>query len=434
MASLYFHKNQARIQFESPEGKRATLYLGKVSEKDAKSFLSYFDELLSAIKTNRAPSAQIIIWSEGLSSSLQDKLANYGLISIHPKWTLEECLEKYLQLKKGMKERTLTNIRVCIKRAIAFFGEGIRLSQITEDKCKAFKSALEKRYSQATVSQTIKKVKGLFRFALKSKAIQANPFQEIPAGKESNMDRQFFVSSELAARVLEACPDRQWKTIFGLARIGGLRVPSEIIPLRWTDIDFDNKQFLVTSPKTEHHVNGENRWVPLFPELEELLREELQAPDRHPVFVIHLYRDSTQNLRTQFLRILRRAMVQPWPKPFGNLRASRATELRNFFPAHDVNLWLGHSQVIASRHYLTAQKDFWESAKVLPTMKREAGNAQSNVTGSVNNVKSNAASERQLLPGVTQTHQKNEVRQPPTSDGNSGQSFKIPPRGFEPLS
>ena len=434
MASLYFHKKQARIQFESPEGKRATLYLGKVSEKDAKSFLSYFDELLSAIKTNRAPSAQIIIWSEGLSSSLQDKLANYGLISIHPKWTLEECLEKYLQLKKGMKERTLTNIRVCIKRAIAFFGEGIRLSQITEDKCKAFKSALEKRYSQATVSQTIKKVKGLFRFALKSKAIQANPFQEIPAGKESNMDRQFFVSSELAAKVLEACPDRQWKIIFGLARIGGLRVPSEIIPLRWTDIDFENKQFLVTSPKTEHHVHGENRWVPLFPELEELLREELQAPDRHPDFVIHLYRDSTQNLRTQFLRILRRAMVEPWPKPFGNLRASRATELRNFFPAHDVNLWLGHSQVSASRHYLTAQRDFWESAKVLPTMKRKAGNAKSNATGSENNAKSNAASDRQMLPDVTQTHQKHGFRQPPAPDGNSGQSSEIPPRGFEPLS
>jgi len=405
MASLYFHKNQARIQFESTEGKRATLYLGKVSEKDARSFLSYFDELLSAVKTNRAPSAQIIIWSEGLSSSLQDKLANYGLISIHPKWTLEECLEKHLRLKKGMKERTLTNIRVCIKRAIAFFGEGIRLSQITEDKCKAFKSDLEARYSQATVSQTIKKVKGLFRFALKSKAIQANPFQGISAGKEFNM-----------------------------ARIGGLRVPSEIIPLRWTDIDFENKQFLVTSPKTEHHVNGENRWVPLFPELEELLREELQAPDRHPNFVIHLYRDSTQNLRTQFLRILRRAMVEPWPKPFGNLRASRATELRNFFPAHDVNLWLGHSQVIASRHYLTAQKDFWESAKVLSTMKREAGNAKSNATGSENNAKSNAASDRQMLPDMTQTHQKNGFRQPPAPDGNSGQSSEIPPRGFEPLS
>jgi len=284
------------------------------------------------------------------------------------------------------------------------------------------------------VSQTIKKVKGLFRFALKSKAIQANPFQGISAGKEFNMDRQFFVSSELATRVLEACPDRQWKIIFGLARIGGLRVPSEIIPLRWTDIDFENKQFLVTSPKTEHHVNGENRWVPLFPELEELLREELQAPDRHPNFVIHLYRDSTQNLRTQFLRILRRAMVEPWPKPFGNLRASRATELRNFFPAHDVNLWLGHSQVIASRHYLTAQKDFWESAKVLSTMKREAGNAKSNATGSENNAKSNAASDRQMLPDMTQTHQKNGFRQPPAPDGNSGQSSEIPPRGFEPLS
>ena len=41
--------------------------------------------------------------------------------------------------------------------------------------------------------------------------------------------------------------------------------------------------------------------------------------------------------------------------PFGcfrhNLRASRATELANEFPAHVAAAWLGHSTLIANKHY-----------------------------------------------------------------------------------
>ena len=44
-------------------------------------------------------------------------------------------------------------------------------------------------------------------------------------------------------------------------------------------------------------------------------------------FVITRYRDTISNLRTQFLRIIDKAMVEPWPRLFQNLRASCETEL-----------------------------------------------------------------------------------------------------------
>ena len=47
------------------------------------------------------------------------------------------------------------------------------------------------------------------------------------------------------------------------------------------------------------------------------------------------------NLRTQFLKILRRAGVAPWSRLFHSMRATRQTELERDFPLHVVCSWLG---------------------------------------------------------------------------------------------
>ena len=55
--------------------------------------------------------------------------------------------------------------------------------------------------------------------------------------------------------------------MFALSRYGGPRCPSESPGLRWDGIDRQRSRFTVHSPKTEHHVGGESRIVPIFPEL-----------------------------------------------------------------------------------------------------------------------------------------------------------------------
>jgi hypothetical protein len=45
-------------------------------------------------------------------------------------------------------------------------------------------------------------------------------------------------------------------------------------------------------------------------------------------------RNATQNLRTQFLKIIKRAGLKAWPRLFHNLRASRQTELMQRFPIY----------------------------------------------------------------------------------------------------
>ena len=51
-------------------------------------------------------------------------------------------------------------------------------------------------------------------------------------------------------------------------------------------------------------------------------------------------------------KIIRKAGLEPWPKLFHNLRASRETELAAEHPMHVVCEWIGNSPKVAKEHYL----------------------------------------------------------------------------------
>ena len=141
-------------------------------------------------------------------------------------------------------------------------------------------------------------------------------------------DRRRFISRGDVEKILAVCsPDG--RTIVVLARFGGLRCPSEVLSLRWIDIDWTNDRIRVRSPKTEHHPGKASRLIPMFPELKTALLEASVLADEGAEFVVGgNYRDAALgpagwrnvNLRTQFERILERAGVEQWPRLFHNLR------------------------------------------------------------------------------------------------------------------
>lgn len=89
---------------------------------------------------------------------------------------------------------------------------------------------------------------------------------------------------------------------------------------------------------------------------------------------------ANSNLRTQLERLLKKAEIQPWPRLFHSLRASRETELVSQFPIHVVSHWLGNTPAIAMRHYLlVTEADFAKAACVDGKSKKVAdeGDAKS---------------------------------------------------------
>lgn len=116
------------------------------------------------------------------------------------------------------------------------------------------------------------------------------------------------------------------------------------------------------SPKTEHHTGHARRVIPLFPELHDYLLEACSTAAEGDVNLIRRARGPKVNLRTQLLRILDQAGVEPWPKLFHNLRASRQTELTEIYPEHVVNTWLGNSLSVARKNYLQVTDQHYAAA------------------------------------------------------------------------
>jgi integrase len=157
-----------------------------------------------------------------------------------------------------------------------------------------------------------------------------------------------------------------------LARYGGLRCPSELVTLKWSDIDRKKGRFVVYETKRKRHV--ETRETPLFPELRPFLEACFRAKDRDAIKVVTRVRCTKTNLRTQMERILERAGIKQWPKLFQNLRSTRETELvQQGHPVHVVCTWLGNTPKVAEKHYLQVTDEDFQRALLRCVPDQRAG-------------------------------------------------------------
>jgi integrase len=95
--------------------------------------------------------------------------------------------------------------------------------------------------------------------------LDANPFSELAAQVRGNRARQQFVTRDEIQKLIDAAPDHQWRTIIALARYGGLRVPSELLALKLSDVDLPGGKMTIRASKTEHHESGGVHVCPIFP-------------------------------------------------------------------------------------------------------------------------------------------------------------------------
>ena len=147
--------------------------------------------------------------------------------------------------------------------------------------------------------------------------------------------------------------------------MGGLRCPSEIFGLKWQDVDFEHKRFVVRASKTEHHADGGIRTVPMFPELSPLFQDAFDEAEPGSVYCITKYRRRAATLRDRFQTIVHRAGLELWPKPFQNCRSTRETELFKITNGNvqAVCKWIGNSPAVALEHYAqVTEADMREAA------------------------------------------------------------------------
>jgi integrase len=354
-----------RIEFNYG-GKRPKISLGKMSAHGANTVKRHIEEIIEARGTCRMMDDLTVKWLRDIDDTLHGKLAHCGLVA--PRAAaggslLGPFIDSYIAMRTDIKPSTKMHLELCRRDIVGFFGENKPLADVTEGDADEFRLAIRKRLGENTVRRICGRARQFFHAAVKRRLIQSNPFSAMKGiNVMANKAREHFITRDVAAKVIEACPDAQWRLLFALSRFGGLRCPSEHLALRWGDINWALGRMTVHSPKTEHHEGKGERVVPIFPELRPHLDQAYHEAPPGTEFVITKYRDRNANMRTQFERIIRSAGLTPWPKLFQNLRATRETELAEPFPIHVVCQWIGNTQAVAAKHYLQVTDEHFEMA------------------------------------------------------------------------
>jgi integrase len=382
MANITRDGNSLRIQFISADGKRQSIRLGKVREKVADQVRGHVEQLAVAKRLGTPLDPQTAKWVSGQQGELADKLAAVGLIAPRAKMKLGEFIDGYVAKRGDLKGNTLDDFKQARGRLLEFIGADTHLSDVTAGQADDWRRALlagqlgpnGRKYAASTVGKWVQRIKQVFKAAVRAKLIGENPFADLKRGKQTNKEREHFITREEIGAVFDACPDDEWRLIFALSRYGGLRIPSELVNLAWSDILWDRGRMLIHSAKTEHHQDGGERWCPIFPELLPFLEVAFDQAEPGTTWVISRYcrveaiearRQITAkqlNLGTAAERIIRRAGLTPWAKVFHNMRGTRQTELEDRFPTHVVCAWLGNSESIARKHYLRVTEDHFDLA------------------------------------------------------------------------
>lgn len=372
MAGMSFEATRKRwvIKFVGLNKRRFSLTMKATRARDkgrgkAAVIVNHLDELIQSRRNGTALPREVFAWINELPESTHSKLVAAGLAEVRDIKTdsptqLKQLLDRWFEDRSSQKKSTRLVWGHAKRNLLDFFGTDKPLAEITEADAQRFERWLKD--DQALAESTIRKrcgfAKQMLQSAVDDRILPVNPLQALKVAAVGNPKTQFFVSLADSQKVLEACPDSEWRCAFVLARWGALRIPSEIHELKWEDVLWSQNRFLVHAPKTEHHDNSGDRIVPLFPEIKMALDELWNTAEDGAVYVLPRLRELT-NMNPQLGRIIKRAGVKVWPKKWQNLRATRATELEREFPTHVVTKWCGHTERIAKEHYwMTTEEDF----------------------------------------------------------------------------
>jgi integrase len=365
VASITRERNGGyQIQFVGVDKRRRSVRLGTVKPKMVEMVKLRIEQMVANQKAGVLYDPDLTQWLNGLADRLHDKLARVGLVAPRKSQVvvgLKEFLDGFIARRTDVKPATHEVWRQPARNLVEHFGANRDIATISEADALDFRQYLiNSKLAPATVAKRLQFVRSFFHDARRRKLIPNNPFAEVSSKSVIRLDQRRFVTQAEAKKLLDACPNHHWRTIVALARYGGLRCPSEVLSLRWQDVDWDKRRIVVPSPKTVSH-GKESRVIPLFPELQAVLEQAWEITPEGSVYVVdERYRKSANtasgwrncNLRTTFKKIVKRAGLQPWPKLFHALRSSRETELAQEFPIHVVTAWLGNTPSIALRHYL----------------------------------------------------------------------------------
>ena len=460
MASATKDSRGWRVRFMGVTGEQKTLRPGKGTTKAAAEQLGRHVDSLVASKMARGPiDRQTAIWLAEIGDTLRKKIERAGLVESAEPVEAEPLVEQKPVFELGRflaeyrddgltasgeraAELTVTKWRAPMSSLLNFFGEKRDISTITHEDAHQYRKWLDERRIKKTkqnpkgqplADNTKRKhmdnAKVFFNGAKRRGLIAFNPFEHQISSTKPNRERDYFLNREDTERILEACPDAEWRLLVALWRLAGLR-KMEIFQLTWGDVLSDQGRMRVHATKTAHHEGKDIRYVPLR-DIREHLEDVFQllagggVPADAPI--ITRFSATNSNLDKPFKSILHRAGLVPWPKLFQNMRASCETEwLNEGHPAHVVAAWIGHSVKVQRDSYAQITDGHYDKFNSHPTSFEHV--SESGLPGGLEDTRTEENSSKLSRPQNRPLLAKHEKT--PKTLGFSG--FQVAVEGFEP--
>jgi len=368
MASLSKDGNGWRILFVSPvTKKRHTIRTGRCAKKNAITAKNMVEKLVESQSLGTPIDGVTTEWLKSIDDKLRDRLSRVGLVDLPGATLLGPFLDGYIKQRQERGDITDSTVEVwghTRRNLVTYFGADKDLRAITPSDADDWAAWLRRneKLAENTIRKRCQFAKMFMSVAVKRNLIPKNPFIGLVGTVVAVPDRQFFIPRDSVTALLEQCHGAEYRLLLIMARYMGVRVPSEIVPMRWCDVDWEKMRIIITSPKTKRHKGGDRRVCPIFPEVVPALREAWDAAAEGTEWMFPSIRSEKKNLRTWLERAIVRSGLKPWPRLWQNFRATRATELADQFPSHVSAAWLGHTEAIADRHYRQITSEHFDVA------------------------------------------------------------------------
>ena len=330
------------------EGKQRTLYLGRgCTDFQANGVAKVVDELLTLRRSGGKPKPDLLSEVGTLPGRVRSSLERFGLLRCCFGISIVELYDRYLESKSYRNRKTMENYAAQRRLLVLYFGADCSVSSLSVQDVQDFVCHLSSILAKTTLYRYIKGFKTVFKFAVEEGFIADNPFSVKVGYEQVNEQRQSYVSRDMSFRLLSFFRNDRERLAFVLGRFGGLRVPSEVLELRFKDFDLKEKVLRVSD-----NTKTGFREVPFFREIQDIFVTLKGDPED---FVFDGW---TKSRFCSFMEVaIRKAGMEQWPKLWVNLRSSLITDLEQMgYTEKTLDSIFGNSASVRKLHYIQFER------------------------------------------------------------------------------
>lgn len=164
-----------------------------------------------------------------------------------PKITFHDAAFEFLKIKKlDLKKGTIRRYMTSFNQIDVDLGDMI-VSNIKPEHIEAYKNKRRISRKGATVNRDVTLLKTFFQWAIKQGFASQNPAIDVTHFKEPQKEPRVLSASE-CVKLINACDEPHLRTFIMIALHTGCRL-EEILSLKWENVDFNSKTFLVLFSK-----------------------------------------------------------------------------------------------------------------------------------------------------------------------------------------